>query len=172
MFQTAQALYSFFLKRITTKMISSDAFDSYDTARYKSLPGSRDCIPPPFCTTQYIDFRSAIGAAYRLSVIAPCFPMGIFIFTLGAHGKFCHTRPFPVIGHGIEDGHAGPAGRAVDERMEIAAVLRIKQLFFAIVTDGDIRRHKDVSFLCFTFDNRKIRKGRYIRLLRYDFENC
>ena len=97
--------------------------------------------------------------------------MGIFIFTAGAHGKFCHTRPFPVIGHGIEDGHAGAAGRAVDEWMEIAAVLRIKQFFFAIVTDGDIRRHKDVSFLGRTFNNRKIRKRRQISLLGHNLEN-
>ena len=60
-----------------------------------------------------------------------------------AHREFPHRRLVAVIRHIFDDCEARAAVRAVDEGIAIAAILRVKQLFEAIITGRNVRRDRD-----------------------------
>src|SRR5947209_14997287 len=64
----------------------------------------------------------------------------------GAHREDTHSRLVAVIGHILNNREARAAVGAVDERIAVTAVLRIKELMQAIITNGGIRRDKRLAF--------------------------
>ena len=72
---------------------------------------------------------------------------GIVVFRLthGTHWKHSHGGVGTVVGNSANDGEAGPAIGAIDERIAIAPVSRIEQFAEAIGTDGDIGRDQSMG---------------------------
>ena len=151
----AQCPDSLFIAGITAQVKAADALDGDDPPIDDSLSGCDDGLTAPFGPVQEIDFGTTVVAADGLGIVTPRLGVGIFIFALRAHGKFAHTRPLAVIGHGVEDGQPRPAGRAVDEGMEIAAVRLVKEFFLTGIADGNVRRDEDIAFFPGAFDNGK-----------------
>ncbi len=73
-------------------------------------------------------------AVERVFVFAPAFR---------AHGERRHAGVGPVIGKLADERVTWPALGAVDERMTVAAIIRIAQLAQAVVAGEIIRRHVD-----------------------------
>jgi hypothetical protein len=71
---------------------------------------------------------------------------GVFILgaALRAQGKAGHRGISPVVGDIADDGQAGTAVRAVDERITVPAIPRILQLPQTVVADGKIGRDHNV----------------------------
>jgi hypothetical protein len=69
---------------------------------------------------------------------------GIIIFGLapGAHFKMLHRCLGPIVGDVVNDGVAGAAIGAIDERIAKTAILRIEHLSSAVIADGHIRRNQ------------------------------
>ena len=128
--------------------------------------------PAHFDISHEIDLRSAVIAADRLGVIAPGLRAVIFLRTAGAHGKFLHTGPLPVIRQGVQNGQPGTAAGAVDERMLIASVRRIFHLRFTVITDRYIGRNKYLSLCLLAFNNGELREFRFcLRILAVDLQD-
>ena len=79
----------------------------------------------------------------------------VLLLAVLAEREILHRRPLAVIGHGVEDDQPRPAGRAVDEGMEIAAVRLVKEFFLTGIADGNVRRDEDIAFFPGAFDNGK-----------------
>jgi hypothetical protein len=68
----------------------------------------------------------------------PIFRIVILSLALSTHGKLCHGCIVPVIGDICHYGVTGSAVRAINKRVSVTAVQRIKKLSETIVTDGNI----------------------------------
>jgi hypothetical protein len=62
----------------------------------------------------------------------------ILLLTGRTHGEAGHGGFYPIVGDIMDDGETRAAVGAVDERIMKAAILGIKELIQAILTDGDI----------------------------------
>ena len=132
----------------------------------------RSSGPAHFDISHEIDLRSAVIAADRLGVIAPGLRAVIFLRAAGAHGKFLHTGPLPVIRQSVQNGQPGTAAGAVDERMLIASVGRIFHLRFTVITDRYIGRNKYLSLCLLAFNNGELREFRFcLRILAVDLQD-
>jgi hypothetical protein len=71
----------------------------------------------------------------------------IMIFTgaIVTHSKDCHGGFGPVIGNVVNDGVSRSAVGAVDERIEVSSVLRVKELPEAIAAGCCVRRYEGCS---------------------------
>ena len=101
---------------------------------------------------------STLVAAHRLRVIPPGFLIRVFFCTVRAHRKLFHTCAFPVIRQSIQNRKPWSTAGAVDKRMQIPSVFRVKHFFLALIADCNIRGNKDFPFCFFTFDNVKMFK--------------
>ena len=142
---------SVFIPGVAAQVKAADALDGDDAAAGDDAPGLRNGLPAPLRPAQQIHFGAAVVAAHRLGVVAPRFGVGVFVFAGRTHGKGTHAGTFPVIGHGVENRQARPAGRAVDEGMEIAPVRRVEELGLAGVADSNIGRNEDMAFFSGAF---------------------
>jgi hypothetical protein len=68
---------------------------------------------------------------------------------LRAERESSHGRQRPVVGDAGHDREARPALRAVDERVQVAAVARVEELAQAVVARGDIRRDQRGAAMLF-----------------------
>ena len=85
--------------------------------------------------------RAAFGAGVRLRVEAPVARIVVLRLTAAAHDEAGHRGLRPVVGDAADDREAGPAVRAVDERVAVAAVGRVEQLGEAGVAGRGVGRH-------------------------------
>ena len=162
-FQGAEPGYRGFIGGIACQMEPADSLYRHNAAFRDDAAGVSDGLSAPFVPIHNVYFRSAIVAAYRLRIVSPGLGIIVFLRTFRTHGKFLHTGPFPVIGQRVQDRQPRTAAGAVDERMLIPPVLRIIHLLDAFITDGDIRRYKDLALGLFALNDLKGGKGRWIR---------
>ena len=114
-----------------------------------------DRFTASFVTADQIDLRPAVIAAHRLGIESSRLRIVVFLRTFRTHRKFLHAGPFSVIRQRIQDRQPRPTAGTIDKRMQIASVVRIIQLLFAFITNGNIRWNKDFSLCLFTFYNLK-----------------
>ena len=158
--------------RPAAQMKAADALDRRDPALREDAPHRPDRIPPALRSSDEINLRAACIAAHRLRVIAPRGRRLIFLPAGTAHRKHLHRRALPVIGKTFENRQPRAARCTVDERMQIAAVVRIKQLPPAVVAERDIRWNENLSLLPGALHDRKTRADRRVRyLLAINFQN-
>ena len=137
-----------------------------------SADPARSSGPAHFDISHEIDLRSAVIAADRLGVIAPGLRAVIFLRAAGAHGKFLHAGPLPVIRQGVQNGQPGTAAGAVNEGMLVASVGRIFHLRFTVITDCYIGGYKYLSLRLFAFNNGELREFRLcLRILAVDLQD-
>ena len=165
--QLPQSRHRLRIFRIAAEMKAADALDRRDLSLRDRPPDSRDRIAAAQRCADDIDLRPAFIAADRLRIEPAVIRIVILPRAFRTHRKFTHTRPLAVIGHRIENGQPRAALRTVDERMQIAPVMRIEQLGAAMRTGRDIRRDKDIAVFLFAFDDAEIRE--YAGFLRGDF---
>ena len=137
-----------FVRRVAGEVEAADAFDGDAAAAREHFARSRDgCAAAYLLRVQQVDLRAAVIAADRLRVVAPRGRRVVLGGAGVAHGELPHARALAVVGHGLEDGEARPAGRAVDERVQVAPVRRIVELRAALFTRRDVRRYEDIAAL-------------------------
>ena len=134
-------------------MEAANALDGNDAAPGEDFTCPCDSGAASLVSIDQIDFGAAVVAADRLRIIAARFRMRVFPLAGRAHGELAHARALPVIGHGIKNGEARPAGSAVDEGVEIAAVLGVEKFPLAFFASGDIRRDKNLALFLFALDD-------------------
>ena len=108
---------------------------------------------------EQVDLRPAIIAADGLRIVAAALRRDVFLVAGLAHRELLHARALAVVRHGLEDGQARAAGRAVDEGVQVAAVFGVEELGAALVAGRDVRRDEDVAALLGALDDGKIRIG-------------
>jgi hypothetical protein len=69
----------------------------------------------------------------------------IFAGAIVTHSKDCHGGFGPVIGNVVNDGVSWSAVGAVNERIEVSPVLRLKEFPEAIAADCCVRRYEGCS---------------------------
>ena len=87
-----------------------------------------------------VDVRTAGGARIRLGVKAAVGRILVLAAAVVAELERRHRRPRAVVRHRLDDRQPGPALRAVEERVAVAAVGRVEELTEARVAGGDVRR--------------------------------
>src|SRR5579859_2233219 len=85
---------------------------------------------------------STLRARHRLGMKTAVYWVGVFTRASRAEREAGHGRQRPVIGQVANDGEARAAVGAVNERVQIAPVGRVKQLAQAIVAQGHVWRHR------------------------------
>ena len=140
---------------ITAQMESTNALDRGDLSFHDRTPDCCDRLCAAYVCADQIDLRAACIAADGLCIVAAGHRIFIFAAAFRTHREFRHTRAFPVVGHRIKNRQARAALGAVDERMQVAPVLRVKQLPAAFVAGGDVGRDKDIAVFPLGFDNGK-----------------
>ena len=144
---------------ITAEMEATDALHRHDTALPDHPPGlPQGFLAPDFRLSQKIQLRAAVGTADGLGVIAPVRRILVLPRAVRAHGKVLHGCALPIIGKAVQNAEPGTAAGAVDEGMEIAAVLRIHQLCLTLRAHGNVRRYKDFSRGFRALHNAEVRK--------------
>ena len=108
---------------------------------------------------EQVDLRPAIIAADGLRIVAAALRRDVLLVAGLAHRELLHARALAVVRHGLEDGQARAAGRAVDEGVQVAAVFGVEELGAALVAGRDVRRDEDVAALLGALDDGKIRIG-------------
>ncbi len=88
--------------------------------------------------------RPAPGAGVRLRVESAVRRVVVLGLAGGAHGEPDHRRCRPVVRHADDDGVAGPAVRAVGERIAMAAVRGIVHLGQAVDARCAVDAHRDI----------------------------
>ena len=156
MFKLAKSAYCSFIRSITAKMKASDSLDCNNTALSNRFSRISDRFSAPFFSADQIHFRTTFIAADRLCIISSGYRIIIFLCTIRTHRKLFHTSPLTVIRQRIQYRQPWPTAGAVNKRMQISPILRVKHFLFAFLTDCDIRRDKDFSLCLFTFDNIKL----------------
>ena len=159
-----QFFHRCFVRSIAAQVEPPYALDGYDMALCNKAPGLGNRCRPPLRPIQNIDLRATVVAAHGLGIVAPGSRVHVFPIALRTHGKVLHSGPFPVVGHGLQDGQPGPAGGTVDKGMQVPAIHPIKELPFAVVANGDVRGHEDLTLLPGTFHNLKVRESRPVLL--------
>jgi len=142
--QLPQTGYGILVRGVAAQVEAADALYCGDAAPADDLPCVQDGGLARLGPARNVDPGAAVVAAHRLGVEAPGGRGGIFIAALPAHGKLAHAGSHPVVGHGIKYGEAGPAVRAVDERVQVAAVAGVEKLLGALGAYGDIGRNENV----------------------------
>ena len=153
-------------------MEASDPLDGHNAAGKDGPSGKSNGLPSLFPPARQIDPGPAVIAADRLGVIAAGGRIVVFLPAPGAHGKYLHGGPVPVIGQGVQDGQPGAAAGAVDKGMEISGICGIIHLLSALVADGYVRGDEYLPFCLFALDDGKVRKGdRILYLPHIDLED-
>src|ERR1041385_2688562 len=83
--------------------------------------------------------RPAIRTGIGLGVETAAAGIMIFLQTMGAHPEAFHRSIRPIVGNALDDAESGPAIRAVGERIQITAVVQIKDFAEAFGTGADVR---------------------------------
>ncbi len=83
------------------------------------------------------------GATVGLGVVAAVSRSVILPLAVGALVERTHGGAFTVVGQAFDDGVAGAAVGAGDERISVAPVHRVLQLRLARRAETDIRRHRE-----------------------------
>ena len=86
--------------------------------------------------------RPAVGAGVGLGVEPAVGGVVVLRLAAGAHPEPGHGRRRPVIGHPADDREPRAAVGAVDERVAVAAVVRIEQLVQAVAAGRRVRRDR------------------------------
>ena len=172
-FQRAQPADGRGILRVAAKVKAADALDCGDLALCERAPDCGDRLPAAQLRPDDVNLRAAGIAADGLRVIAAGRRVAVFRRAFRAHREGRHARAAPVVGHPVENRQPRTALRAVDERVQTAAVLRIKQLCTAAFTGRDIGRNKDVAALVLALNDRKCVENRVfvrpaVRLLRIE----
>ena len=139
-------------------MKPSDSLDCYNFAFTNKPACICNCGTSPLGSADQIHLWSTLVAAHRLRVIPPGFLIRVFFCTVRAHRKLFHTCAFPVIRQSIQNRKPWSTAGAVDKRMQIPSVFRVKHFCLALIADCNIRGNKDFPFCFFTFDNVKMFK--------------
>ena len=155
MLQTPQTLHGGGIPGVTAQMESPDALDGGDASLHQGPPDKGNGVAPPFAPPRQIDFGAAIIAADGLGVVTAAGGVVVLGTARPAHGEDPHAGPFPVVGHGVQNGQPGAAGGAIDEGMQITAVRGVEKLLPALGADADIGRNEDVPRLVEAFDDGK-----------------
>ena len=125
----------------------AQALDGDDAAGLDGLPGQLDGVarklPPLGVAVEHMG--AADRTAVRLGVVAAVFDIVVLPVAVRAHGKAPHGGQGPVIGHVFDNGKAGAAVGAVDERIAVAPVLRVQQLPQAVRAETDVRGDERVA---------------------------
>ncbi len=85
---------------------------------------------------------AALEASIGLSMEAAVRRVVVFRLAFGAHREFGHGSGRAVVGQPAHDGEARAAVGAVDERVVVAPVLRVEQLFHAGIAGGQVGRNQ------------------------------
>src|SRR4051812_17692231 len=83
--------------------------------------------------------RSTRWASNRLRVEAPILNIVIFTLTIGAQLKSLHRRVRPIIGQALDYAETRPAARAIQKRIAIPPIVRIRQLATAFGARCQVR---------------------------------
>ena len=131
-------------------MESADSFYSGNTAVCNYLAHICNCFASLtlLLIIKNEHFRSAFVAAYRLCVISSRGRIIVFLRAVRTHRKFLHRCAFAVIRQCIKNSKSRTAACAVDKRMQISSVVLIEKFLKALITDCNVRRHKDLA-CCF-----------------------
>ena len=124
---------------ITAEMKTTDSLNRRNAARGDHFSRIGDRFTASFVTADQINLRPAVIAAHWLGIESSRLRIVVFLRTLRTHRKFLHAGPFSVIRQRIQDRQPRPAAGTIDKRMQIASVVRIIQLLFAFITNGNIR---------------------------------
>ena len=161
-FQLSQPFHRRLACGITAEMKTPDSLDRCDSARSDHSPYLSNCFSSPLFFSDKIHLGATVVTADRLCIITSGVRIIILVCTGRTHGKFFHAGPLSVIRKGIQDRQSRPAAGTVDKRMQIPPVFRIKHFLFALITDSNIRRDKNLALCLFTFNNIKLPKLRRI----------
>lgn len=145
------------------QVITAEPLDRDDLAFGQKLHGPVDGVPRQTGTRgiHQPQRRAAVGAGYGLSMESAIHR----IFVLGptgiAQGKARHGSIGPVIGNSSDEGIAGPTVGAVDERIAVAPVRRVKEFPKAVRTDIAVggHPHRTRSLAALADDKRAIPLG-------------
>ncbi len=96
----------------------------------------------PNAATPQFQMRSADGAGVGLRVKAAVARVVVFGLALRTHCERFHRGVRAVVRQGFDDAEAGPAIRAVGERIAVATIGRIENLAQAIGTGGNVRQNE------------------------------
>ena len=173
--ERAQPLHGFFTRRIAGEVEAADALDGRDAARSEDAAHFLDGSGPSHrLMAKQVDLGAAVVAADGLRIVAAALGRDVLLVAGLAHREFLHARALAVVRHGLEDGQPRAAGRAVDEGVQVAAVVRVEELRAALVARRDVGRDEDVAALLGTLDDGKIlvRRGIVIgHIVHVDLEN-
>ena len=120
------------VRGVAGQVVAAQALDGEDRSRAQQ----RDRL-----LERHREPRPAGGTCDRLRVEAPVGRVLVLAAAVGAHREAGHRRVRPVVGNRPHDREAGPALRAVDERVAVAAVGRVEELAQAVVARGHVRRN-------------------------------
>ena len=155
MFSFTQQTDSIRIFCVAAEVKPADPFDRDDLSLHDRLTGGCNRVCSAQTGSENANFRTAVIAADGLCVISACLRVFVFSLTRAAHRESCHGRPRSVIRHGIQNGQPRAALRTVDERMQIAAVIGVKQFCFALVAGRNIRGNKNIAVFLLAFDDLK-----------------
>ena len=137
-------------------MKSSDSLDCNNSALGNRFSRISDCFSAPFFSADQIHFRTTFITAYRLCIVSSGRRSIVFFRTVRTHRKLFHTGPLTIIRKRIQNRQSRSATGAVDKRMQISPILRIKHFLFAFLTDCDIRRNKNFTLCLLALDDIKL----------------
>ena len=128
----AQPRHCVLVRGVAGQVVAAQALDGEDGSRAQQRHGFLQ---------RHREARPAGGTRDRLRMEAPIGGVLVLAAAVGAHRESGHRRVRPVVRDGPDDREAGPALRAVDERVAEAAVVRIEELPKTVVARGHVRRH-------------------------------
>jgi hypothetical protein len=129
------------LAGVAGQVITAQALNAYDPAVFEELPGLLERVFAPgadLAVDLQPDLWAAVRAGDGLGVEATVQRILILGGTGRAHGERRHGGQRPIIGNVFDDGEAGAAVGAVDERIAVAAISRVKQFSQAVGTGADV----------------------------------
>ena len=137
-------------------MKASDSLDCNNTALSNRFSRISDRFSAPFFSADQIHFRTTFITAYRLCIVSSGRRSIVFFRTVRTHRKLFHAGPLTIIRKRIQNRQSRSATGAVDKRMQISPILRIKHFLFAFLTDCDIRRNKNFTLCLLALDDIKL----------------
>ena len=120
-------------------MKSADTFYRDETAARQNFPDVNNRLVPAKIFSEQKNFGAAVVAADRLRVEASAVRIKIFFGASVAHREIAHGSSFAVVRHILENRQARAASRAIYERVQVAAVVRVEKFGGAFVAGRDIR---------------------------------
>ncbi len=133
---------------ICSQVKSAQSFDRDNIALFQQVCGFINGIPGAYFPAVTV-IQGHMGATCRTGIGLGMKPAVAGVFILGpaffTHLKMLHGGAGSVIGDIVDDGVARTAVGAVDKRIAIAAVVRVKQFGKAVVADGDIRGNQGIA---------------------------